>query len=81
MKSCLVQAADTNFPRGGYIKKIEQDPWGNEYLYLSPAEYGEGDFEIISLGAKGEEGGEGQETDVINSRIDEYVAAMKELNK
>lgn len=79
----LVQKPDTNpeptsYPRGGYISKLQKDPWGNDYLYLSPAEYGEGDYEIISLGAQGQEGGEGQAADVANWNIEEVLAAQQD---
>ncbi len=79
----LSQKPDTNpepknYPRGGYIAKLQKDPWGNDYLYLSPAEYGEGDYEIISLGADGQEGGEGQSSDVANWNIEEILEAMKD---
>ena len=40
------------------------DPWGREYLYLSPGEYGEVD--IYSLGADGLPGGEDQSADIGN---------------
>ena len=50
--------------RGPYIKKQSQltDPWGNPYLYRLTS--GNSPFEIVSLGADGEEGGEGEDKDV-----------------
>lgn len=69
-----------NYPRGGYLK-MQKDPWGREYLYLSPAEYGDGEFEIISLGADGQEGGEGERADVTNWNLDEVIEARKEAEK
>ncbi len=33
---------------GGYIKSLQQDPWGNPYQYLSPGEHSEAD--IFSIG-------------------------------
>lgn len=45
-----------NYPKNGYIKRLNQDPWGNDYLYFSPVEGAE--FEILSLGSDGIEGGE-----------------------
>ena len=47
---------------GGYIDKIPKDPWGNEYVYLSPGIYGE--FDIMSYGDDNEPGGEGKDADV-----------------
>ena len=51
-----------NWKQGGYIKKLSNDPWGNEYLYLNPGEHGETD--IYSLGADGAPGGEGPNKDI-----------------
>jgi general secretion pathway protein G len=50
---------------GPYMKKQSslQDPWGNEYVYASPASDGT-EYEIICLGADGEEGGEGFNADL-----------------
>jgi general secretion pathway protein G len=55
----LVEAPDVDpEPRdyrvGGYIKRLPQDPWGNEYLLVSPGENGQVD--IYSIGLDGEEG-------------------------
>ncbi|MBN1907923.1 MAG: type II secretion system major pseudopilin GspG [Deltaproteobacteria bacterium] len=47
---------------GGYMPKIPKDPWGNEYVYLSPGDNGE--FDIISYGDDNEPGGEGKDKDV-----------------
>jgi general secretion pathway protein G len=53
-----------NYPPRGYITKIPKDPWNNDYIYISPSE--RHDFELISLGADGEEGGEGVDRDIKN---------------
>jgi general secretion pathway protein G len=57
----------TKWREGGYLEKQElpKDPWGNDYLYLSPGVYNR-DFDLWSYGADGEEGGEGEEADVTN---------------
>ncbi len=54
-----------NYNEGGYMKKriIPKDPWGREYKYVSPSEHGN-DYEILSYGADGNEGGEGQDADL-----------------
>ncbi len=51
---------------GGYLeqKKIPLDPWGSPYIYLCPGLHG--DFDIISYGADGKEGGEGKDADIKN---------------
>lgn len=41
-----------NYQKGGYIKKLNKDPWGNEYLYLVPGTHGE--LDLSSLGPDGQ---------------------------
>lgn len=50
---------------GPYLRKstVRRDPWGNDYIYRSPGEYG--DFDIYSLGADNSEGGEGEDRDIV----------------
>lgn len=52
------------YREGGYLeqKKIPLDPWSNPYIYISPGIHG--DFDIISYGADGKEGGEGKNADI-----------------
>lgn len=47
-----------NWRSGGYLESssLPRDPWGNDYIYRSPGQNGR-DYEIISLGADGQEGG------------------------
>ncbi|WP_178863915.1 type II secretion system major pseudopilin GspG [Thiomicrorhabdus cannonii] len=40
-----------------YLEQMPMDPWGNPYLYLSPGEHG--DFDVYTLGADNQDGGEG----------------------
>ncbi len=49
---------------GGYLeqKRPPMDPWSNPYVYASPGT--NGDYDIISLGADGREGGEGYNKDI-----------------
>ncbi len=51
---------------GPYFKnaQIPKDPWGNSYLYLKPGEHGA--FDLISLGADNQPGGEGDDKDITN---------------
>jgi general secretion pathway protein G len=51
---------------GPYIKDPAslKDPWGNDFKYTSPGT--KAAFEIVSLGADGKEGGEGENKDVAN---------------
>lgn len=48
---------------GPYLKKkVDKDPWGNAYVYAFPGQHGE--YDLISLGADGQPGGEGENADV-----------------
>ena len=50
-----------NYKSNGYMKKLPTDPWGNAYQYFSKKS---NEFEIISLGADGEEGGDDDAADI-----------------
>ena len=41
------------------------DPWGNPYQYNTPGPDGR-DYEVVSYGADGREGGEGEDADVVH---------------
>ncbi len=71
----LVEAPSTGtLPKkwrtGGYLAKgkVPQDPWGNDYIYLSPGSHS--DFDIISYGRDGQPGGEGDDADITNWTIE-----------
>ncbi|MEX0964064.1 MAG: type II secretion system major pseudopilin GspG [Pseudohongiellaceae bacterium] len=53
-----------NWNQEGYLGSMPVDPWGRDYLYLSPGE--RGTYDIYSLGADGAEGGSGQNADYGN---------------
>lgn len=53
-----------NWKSGGYMTKLVKDPWGNDYVYLSPGLKGE--IDIYSYGADGRPGGEGMSADLGN---------------
>jgi general secretion pathway protein G len=62
----LVTAPDgadaAKYQRGGYIKRLPNDPWGRPYLYAAPGQHGDAD--IWTLGADNKEGGEGADADI-----------------
>ncbi|MDA7746301.1 type II secretion system major pseudopilin GspG [Psychromonas sp.] len=43
-----------NYREDGYIKRLPQDPWGNEYILNSPGENSK--IDVLSVGFDGEEG-------------------------
>tara|TARA_R110000787_G_scaffold40266_6_gene100272 strand:- start:2077 stop:2553 length:477 start_codon:yes stop_codon:yes gene_type:complete len=47
---------------GGYLAVMPQDPWGAEYVYKSPG--ASGSFDLMSLGADGQPGGDGVNADI-----------------
>lgn len=49
---------------GGYLDRLPQDPWGRNYLFLQPGQ--KSDIDIYSLGADGQQGGEGINADLGN---------------
>jgi len=55
---------------GGYLEKgrVPKDPWGNDFVYLSPGL--KSDFDIISYGLDGVPGGEEENKDVNNWEIE-----------
>ena len=60
-------AQPARYRRGGYIKKLPDDPWGRPYRYAVPGK--SGPFDIYSLGADGQPGGEGENADIYSSEI------------
>lgn len=71
----LISAPETGaLPRkwrkGGYLeqRKLPADPWGYEFIYLSPGAHG--DYDIISYGADGAPGGEDAGADINNWEIE-----------
>lgn len=55
-----------NLPNWGgpYLKKPPKDPWGRDYVYKFPGEHGP--YDIMSYGADGQAGGEGENADITN---------------
>lgn len=53
---------------GGYLDRLPKDPWGTDYLYLSPGTQGE--MDIYSLGADGQTGGSGVNADIGNWQLE-----------
>ena len=56
--------------KGGYLEKgkLPKDPWGNDFVYLSPGVHDV--FDIISYGADGIPGGEDKYKDINNWEIE-----------
>ena len=57
-----------NWREGGYIKKLNKDPWGNEYQYQFPGANLE--FDVFSRGADAAAGGTDDAADIGNWNLD-----------
>jgi general secretion pathway protein G len=68
LDALLVAPADLEGKWDGPYLKASQllDPWGNRYVYMSQGQYNPGSFDLISYGADGQEGGEGDNADIVN---------------
>lgn len=60
----FVQPANESNWNGAYLKKtIPLDPWNRAYIYRSPGSNGR-EYEIVSQGADGAQGGAGEDADI-----------------
>jgi general secretion pathway protein G len=50
--------------REAYIRRLPNDPWGRPYEYVAPGEHGP--FDLYTLGADAQEGGDGVDGDIGN---------------
>jgi general secretion pathway protein G len=65
LQSLRVRPAGIETWDGPYLRKdVPLDPWGKSYVYRIPGQHG--DFDLLSLGADGQEGGEDEATDIVN---------------
>ena len=65
LEQLVNDAGNTNGWNGPYIKKsLLQDPWRRNYQFRNPGQ--NGDFDIYSYGADGQQGGEKFNADITN---------------
>ena len=63
LSALRVKPESTDKWKGPYLKKeIPLDPWGQAYVYRAPGR--SGGYEIVSYGADGREGGDGDNADI-----------------
>ena len=62
-----VEPLPRRFPEGGYVKRLPQDPWGNDYQLLNPGENSK--IDIFTMGPDGEAG---TEDDIGNWNLGDY---------
>jgi len=66
LKALVEKPAGVSVWNGPYLKKkrIPNDPWNNEYHYISPGE--QSVYDLYSLGSDNMEGGEGNDADIVS---------------
>ena len=64
LDALVKRPASANLWSGPYIKEVPKDPWNNPYKYANPG--AGGGVEILSLGADGVAGGDGENADIRN---------------
>jgi general secretion pathway protein G len=66
LQALRVKAGDLPNWAGPYLPKdVPLDPWGRPYEYKYPGEHGD-DPDVISLGADGQPGGDGNNADILS---------------
>jgi general secretion pathway protein G len=63
-----IEPIPRNYPEGGYIDRLPEDPWGTPYALISPGELG-----AIDIFSNGPDGEPGTDDDIGNWNIDEYL--------
>ena len=58
--------APANWKQPYLRKAVPKDPWGREYLYVSPGLVNPQGYDLQSLGADGKTGGEGDDADIVS---------------
>lgn len=66
LSALLTKPAELGRWRGPYLRKVQaiNDPWGRPFNYKIPGEHGE--YDLVSYGADGKAGGDGENIDVAN---------------
>ncbi|MFI5310244.1 MAG: type II secretion system major pseudopilin GspG [Gemmatimonadales bacterium] len=53
--------------RGPYLRKpVPPDPWGRPYLFAFPGQQNPLGYDLLSFGADGKPGGEGEDADILS---------------
>jgi len=66
LQALRVQPENAAGWKSSYLKQeIPLDPWGRPYLYKFPGDHGD-EPDLVSLGADGQPGGEGNHADIVS---------------
>lgn len=65
LAALITAPSGVNNWNGPYLKRsaVPKDPWSNEYKYVSPGDQNR-PYDIVSMGADGKEGGDGDGKDI-----------------
>jgi len=64
VEPATIDPVPANFQEGGYLSNKDlKDPWGHDFIYRSPGDSSR-NFEILSYGSDGKEGGTGNAADI-----------------
>jgi general secretion pathway protein G len=71
LQALMVQPTDPSIRHwrvGGYLQRVSKDPWGADYQYTAPGAHNK-DYDLFTLGADGQPGGDGVNADIGNWNI------------
>nr|WP_136251169.1 type II secretion system major pseudopilin GspG [Ningiella ruwaisensis] len=63
-----IEPIPKNYPEGGFISRLPKDPWGNDYVLLSP-----GEIKPVEVYSFGPDGIDGTEDDIGSWNINDYL--------
>lgn len=63
-----IEPIPRNYPEGGIINRLPQDPWGADYILLSP-----GEIKPVEIYSLGPDGIDGTEDDIGSWNVNEYL--------
>jgi general secretion pathway protein G len=63
-----IEPIPRSYPEGGIIKRLPLDPWGNDYILLSP-----GEINNVDLYSMGPDGLDGTDDDIGTWNINDYL--------
>ncbi len=56
LKDLVQRPKDAPDWRAPYMERIPQDPWGHDYIYVSPGKHNVATFDLMSMGPDGQAG-------------------------
>jgi len=69
LAALVVDPGIRGYNKDAYLEKVPSDSWGNPYIYICPGQHR--DYDLMSFGKDGEQGGSGDNADIRNWDLDE----------